>query len=712
MKVANVIDWSLVKTITDARVIGIDIGSRTGKAVLLAHGKIYTAKEYTGVNMQETADELFAEVLEKSGLQRSDIDYIVGTGYGRVAMDFEGIKRQIVTEISCHAMGAHYLNAKVRTIIDIGGQDSKAIKVDPENGKVVEFIMNDKCAAGTGRFLEKVAELLDITLSELGPIAVKGDKPSEISSQCVVFAESEVISLRARGETSEDIAAGIHLATARRIKNLLSRMGLEPELFFSGGVSNNIGMKKALEDQLGHKIEDTKIDSIFAGALGAAVYAQQYHATASVAHVNTADSYSLDLTDLENRVAKQQEAMITGADDRKKVGYLCTYTPLELINAAGVAQIRLFRAGNTEEVAAGEQITQAVFCDFAKSILGAFKLGDPLYKSLDKVYTFYTCDCIKKVGEAIDDFFQPAEVLNLPRLRHKESSRNYYRTEIINFKEDLELLSGNTVSEDEVRIQIKQYNKIRRVLTDISELRKREIPPLTGKDFLDLIKAFFYLPPEELLALYTEIYDTLSAVPNEGPRRIRLMMSGGIIADGDRRLLSLIEDELGARIVVEDHCTGLKNVDYQINENGDPYQALADGYLDQAPCARMKPLQDRVEISGKLAKDYDVDGILFTYLKFCPCYGQTKHEFFRHFQDLGLPILEVPIDYSASDEGQLRTRLEAFIEVLGEREVKLGKLTENAHLITEKFVNEKLAFAAADQQCGSCTSCGTHAANA
>jgi predicted CoA-substrate-specific enzyme activase len=668
MRVAEVIDASLVSTVTDATVIGIDIGSRTGKAVLLAGCKIYTAQTPTGINMQETADELFDELLEKSHRQRFDIDYIVGTGYGRVAMNFAGIPRQIVTEISCHAMGAHYLNARVRTIIDIGGQDSKAIKVDPATGKVVEFIMNDKCAAGTGRFLEKVAELLEIRLSELGPVSVKGTKAAEISSQCVVFAESEVVSLRARGEKPEDIAAGIHLATARRIRNLLSRMGLEPELAFSGGVSNNIGMKKALEDLLGYPISPTKLDSIYGGALGAAIYAQQYQASAARAESHTGDDYSLDLTEVENRIAKQQEALITGADDRKKVGYLCTYTPLELINAAGVAQVRLFKAGNTEVVATGEQITQAVFCDFTKSILGAFKVGDPLYTALDKVYTFYTCDCIKKVGEAIGDFFTDADVLNLPRLRHKESSRNYYRTEILNFKEDLEALSGNTVSEEEVRKQIKLYNKVRRVLSDISELRKRDNPPLTGKDFLDLIKAFYYLPPEELLLLFTELRDKLAAVPDTGARKIRLMMSGGIIADGDRRLLELIEDEIGARVVVEDHCTGLKNVSFQLDEAGDPYQSLADGYLDQAPCARMKPLQERVDLSGELAREYDVDGILYVYLKFCPCYGQTKHEFFKHFQQLGIPILEVPIDYSASDQGQLKTRLEAFIEVLGERE--------------------------------------------
>jgi predicted CoA-substrate-specific enzyme activase len=181
----------------------------------------------------------------------------------------------VITEISCHAMGAHWLNAGTRTIIDIGGQDSKAIKVDPKTGRVVEFVMNDKCAAGTGRFLEKIAELLGFTLEELGPRALEADRKVEISSQCVVFAESEVISLKAKGERPENIAAGIHFASARRVRNLVNRLGLEPQLVFTGGVSNNPGMRNALEEVMGHPIQTTKIDMTYAGALGAAVFAQR-----------------------------------------------------------------------------------------------------------------------------------------------------------------------------------------------------------------------------------------------------------------------------------------------------------------------------------------------------------------------------------------------------------------------------------------------------
>jgi predicted CoA-substrate-specific enzyme activase len=199
----------------------------------------------------------------------------VFTGYGRIALAFEAFPSTSITEISCHAMGAHVVDTRTRTIIDIGGQDSKAIRIDPANGRVQEFVMNDKCAAGTGRFLEKVAELLGLPVEELGARALLSRERAEISSQCVVFGESEVISLKARGTTVEDIAAGIHFASARRVRNLVNRVGLEPNLVFAGGVSANLGMKRALEEVIGHPILQGPFDLVYGGALGAAALARR-----------------------------------------------------------------------------------------------------------------------------------------------------------------------------------------------------------------------------------------------------------------------------------------------------------------------------------------------------------------------------------------------------------------------------------------------------
>jgi predicted CoA-substrate-specific enzyme activase len=271
-------------------VVGLDIGSRGSKGVLLTADEIHTTFIATGLYMQETADELLARLLQQTGLARRDVTFVVGTGYGRISLAYEDIPYQVVTEITCHALGAHALNPRTRTIIDIGGQDSKAIKVDPATGKVVQFVMNDKCAAGTGRFLEKAAVLLGLGLDELGPVALAATEPAQISSQCVVFAESEMISLRARGERHGDgsaranIAAGIHYASARRVKTLLGRVGTEPDLVFTGGVANNVGMRKAMEDLIGRPFADTPIDMIYAGALGAAVQAGRLASARSAAH--------------------------------------------------------------------------------------------------------------------------------------------------------------------------------------------------------------------------------------------------------------------------------------------------------------------------------------------------------------------------------------------------------------------------------------------
>jgi predicted CoA-substrate-specific enzyme activase len=286
MKISDVVVATPWKFAPVEPVIGFDIGSRGSKGVLLTPDEIHTVFIPTGLYMQETADELLARLLKQTGLRRRDIAFIVGTGYGRISLSYTDIPYQVVTEITCHAMGAHVLNPRTRTIIDIGGQDSKAIRIDPATGKVLEFVMNDKCAAGTGRFLEKAAVLLGLELHELGPVALEATEPAPISSQCVVFAESEMVSLRARGERHKDgaaranIAAGIHFATARRVKSLLGRVGIEPDLVFTGGVANNPGMWHALEALIGAKFARSPIDMIYAGALGAAVNSGKFHAAA------------------------------------------------------------------------------------------------------------------------------------------------------------------------------------------------------------------------------------------------------------------------------------------------------------------------------------------------------------------------------------------------------------------------------------------------
>ncbi len=250
---------------------GIDIGSITTKAALMEGGRLLgTAIAATGYNPELAATKALREVLSPLGLDVQSVGRIVSTGYGRKSVAFA---HKAITEITCHGAGALFLNPEIRFIIDVGGQDSKAILLNGQ-GKVINFVMNDKCAAGTGRFLEVMARALDVPLDQLGELAEKAPKPARISSLCTVFAESEVISLIAGGESRENIIAGIHEAISLRIVAMASRLGLASPLMMTGGVAKNSGVVKALEKALGKPIEISPYAQL-TGAIGAALLAGQ-----------------------------------------------------------------------------------------------------------------------------------------------------------------------------------------------------------------------------------------------------------------------------------------------------------------------------------------------------------------------------------------------------------------------------------------------------
>jgi benzoyl-CoA reductase/2-hydroxyglutaryl-CoA dehydratase subunit BcrC/BadD/HgdB len=379
-------------------------------------------------------------------------------------------------------------------------------------------------------------------------------------------------------------------------------------------------------------------------------------------------------------IHEAQQAAIN-AQGVKKVGYLCNYTPVELLSAAGTVHSRLIKGGSSKTVASGELFTQSVFCDFTKSCIGNFQEGDPLYKSYDRVYNFHTCANMKRATEVIETFVS-TKLLNLPKLRDSQDARDFFREEILNFKEDLESLTGRKITDEQVREQIVAYNKVRRLYRQLSELRKRAEPPLSGHEYLDLVNAFHYLPVDKLLKFLEEAhhhFDHLKPAPRPQGRPLRLMIAGSVVAEGDRRILKIIEEEIGAQVVIEDHCSGVRPFYNILPETGDPYQALANGYLDQAPCARMRPFEDALDFSGKLAKEYNVDGVVYVFLKFCTCYGVSKKDFIDRFRQQGLPVLEISSDYSESDHGQLKTRLEAFAEVLNERRSQTNSNEQFSH---------------------------------
>ena len=251
-------------------VLGIDSGSTSTNAVIMNRDRQIVAFSVvrTGAKSGVSAQKALEDVLNRASLSREDISWIVSTGYGRVSIPFAD---ENVTEISCHGKGAHYFNPKIRTILDIGGQDSKGIRLS-DTGEVKDFVMNDKCAAGTGRFLEMIARTLEVSLDELGAIALTSTEKIEITSMCSVFAESEVISLIANNREKADIANGVCCAIANKAFSLLRRVGMEPEFMMTGGVAKNPGVVRAVEEKIGAKLYICEEPEIV-GATGAALYA-------------------------------------------------------------------------------------------------------------------------------------------------------------------------------------------------------------------------------------------------------------------------------------------------------------------------------------------------------------------------------------------------------------------------------------------------------
>ena len=249
---------------------GVDVGSTQTKAVIVDEGRRIVARALiaTGANVSRAGENAFLEACRSAGLARGTVGYVVGTGYGRYKVTFGNSQ---VTEISCHGRGAVHMFPGTRTVVDMGGQDTKAIKVGAD-GSVIDFSMNDKCAAGTGRFLSAAADVTGVGLDEIGPLALRATTPVRLTSVCTVFVESDIMSYLAQRKTIEDILGGVHKAIATRTMSLVRRVGVEEEITFTGGVSRNTGMVRALEEVLGKPINVSE-EGHYMGALGAALFA-------------------------------------------------------------------------------------------------------------------------------------------------------------------------------------------------------------------------------------------------------------------------------------------------------------------------------------------------------------------------------------------------------------------------------------------------------
>jgi len=651
--------------------LGLDLGSRAAKAVLfdpLEARVIATGIIDSTPDQAADALDLTRTVLDRAGRSREDVGRTVATGYGRILADSAD---ETVTEISCHAAGIAFLHPEARTVVDIGGQDSKAVILSDDH-RVRDFAMNDRCAAGTGRFLEVVAAILGTDAAGLSDLAGRAAAATAISSMCVVFAESEVIGMLARGTPREEVAAGVHRAMARRVAALVERLGAVPPIVFTGGVALNPAMVAALGDELGLRLV-VPADPRFSGALGAALigarsigFAEraasrpeeaegEEESEAAAAHEIPALARFDDMVGHAIAYGEREKAR-----GRKIVSIFCEYTPRELILAAGAVPV--CACGGSHEMAlSGERELPANLCPLIKSSYGfALEKENPLFEMSDLVVAETTCDGKKKMFELLGDL-KPLHVLELPQKPEGPEGFALWIAELRRLVSRLEELTGIRVTEERLREAIALMNRERRLRRELARFAGRG---LSGREVLDAKSLISGIPED--LAAYEEIIGAARAACLGTVSRPAILMTGVPMPHGAEKVIDLVE-AAGAVVVAQESCTGLKPLYEDVAEDGDPLEAVARKYI-HLPCSCMTVNDGRLDLLDDLVFEFEPDGIIDLVWQACLTYDVESVRVRRHMeQKYGLPMLKIVTDYSPSDSQQLRLRIEAFVAMLKER---------------------------------------------
>jgi predicted CoA-substrate-specific enzyme activase len=696
-------------------VLGLDLGSRAAKAVLFdpASGRVAAvAVRDSSPDQAADAGNLLATILAGAGAERSDLRRIVVTGYGRLQAGFAD---ETATEIACHARGVAAVQPGVRTVIDIGGQDSKAILLD-EDGRVRDFAMNDRCAAGSGRFLEVVARILGTDVDGLSELARAAEAESEISSMCVVFAESEVIGMLARGFPRGAIAAGVVRSIARRVAGLAERVGVRPPVAFTGGVALSAAMAAAL----GRELRDRLVippDPRVTGALGAALIAAHKAGyeralregaepalvipaascpdselpTSAASPCATAPyapspcepspcaaspcSSEEDEPDVRSaflhkvRAMERFDRMVSEATEygraekargRKIISIFCEFTPREIILAAGAVPVCAC-GGSHRTAMAAERDLPAGLCPLIKSSYGfALEKANPLFEMSDLVVAETTCDGKKKMFELLASH-KPLFVLELPQKPDDGKGLRRWREEIESLIRRLEELTGNRITEVALKDAIRLMNRERRLRRAVARLAGRG---LTGREVLEAKSLIAGIPED--LAAYERILAEAALLTPEPDVRPRVLMTGVPMVHGAEKVLDILESA-GATVVAQESCTGLKPIEEDIAEDGDPVDAIARKYFG-LPCSCMTPNAGRLNLLDRLIEEFKPDGVVDLVWQSCLTYDVESEVVRRHLEKRhGLPCLKIVTDYSPSDAQQIRLRVESFLGLISAR---------------------------------------------
>ncbi|MCP5003424.1 MAG: hypothetical protein GY941_05650 [Planctomycetes bacterium] len=626
--------------------LGIDIGSLSTDAVLMNDKKEIVSYEViaTGASSKKACDKIYNQILQVTKLDAKDIGYIVATGYGRIKVPFAD---EVVTEITCHAKGANYCFPGARTVIDIGGQDSKAIKLDAK-GNVLDFSMNDKCAAGTGRFLEVMARTLEIDLDDMGELSLKGTDCVSISSLCTVFAESEVVSMIGADHKTENICKGLHVSIAKRVSAQAKRVGLEEDVIMTGGVAKNIGVVRELEKKLSCSIKIPEEPQI-AGALGAALIALE----------NVLSRKKVDEV-VETRKVSIADVKLDD-DERPKIGYFCTYTPVEIIRAAGFHPVRI--KGEDGDDSSSDELLCNNICSYIKTVADRKMSGS--LDHLEGVVFTNSCDGMRRLYDAwtrIDNGSKFNYILDIPK-NCDDASVLYFADLIKTFKERLEKYYKLKINIEDINKSISLYNEVREKVTLFLQKQWDGYVGYSGYEIYSLLKKGINAVPEKFndyVEYLTSLMKQIGDVP-ENKFQPKLLIWGSILENEE--IIKIIEDA-GAQVVLDDLCTGSRFFDKKVEITDNPYRSISERYLRKSPCSRMVNVFERIRDTVSLIERRAINGAVYHTLKFCDHtlydYPLIKQEFTKS----NIPLLHLNCDSSSKSEGQVKTRIEAFIEQL------------------------------------------------
>ena len=632
--------------------LGIDIGSLSTNAVIINDQKEIIASEIilTGASSKKAVDLVLKQIFTNAGIKKEDLGIIIATGYGRIRVPFAN---ETVTEITCHAKGANYYFPKARTLIDIGGQDSKVIKLD-KNGNVLDFTMNDKCAAGTGRFLEVMARTLEIELDDMGTISLKGTKEISISNLCTVFAESEVVSLIGASSKVEDICKSLNASIAKRIVAQAKRVGIDDDIIMSGGVAKNIGVVKELEKKLETKIYISPEPQIV-GALGAAIIGIEK------AGINVPVETTTKVS-VERPISTQNSMLEYNSDindsSLPKIGYFCSYVPVEIIRAAGFHPVRV---SGKEGDGCSDDVLCGNLCPYIKAVADQ-KMSGALDNLAGVVFT-NSCDGMRRLYDAWVKMDTSGKrfnyMIDLPKTVN-DLSIKYYAKLLKNYKEELEKRFDLKLTLDDINSSISVYNTVREKVKLFVEKQWNGYIAQSGHEVFSVLKKGMNAVPEKFIE-YLNILLKQKDQVSDNWKLPSIMLWGGIVED--EGIVKIIEDA-GARVVADDLCSGTRYYDAEVAITNDPYLALAERYLTKIPCSRMTNVVERIDNVIKHMKKCSISGSIYHSLKFCDHSLMDYPLIKKEFAKFNIPLLPLNCDYSKGSEGQIKTRVEAFIEQL------------------------------------------------